>query len=893
MALVVKELLSSDKLNEIIDKVNFNFDQMLLNGGGPRGIAGKDSLVKGIPGIRGNIWHYGVSDPNTETFTDILDNDLYLQSNGNIWECTDSINNIWVNTSLNIKGETGDDGQDGTGIFSEKDGTGHNFYYIPPENLGTGATDIRSFLFGGYPESGGHEVPSSIYEGLNAGDSIMYLYTPSTGLKQLKFLHEETVSVANAPSIYSITNDVLYIENTREIDNPSIVDGIKLKTTDTSITLDSYRDISITADGRYSINNNGVATSVGNLNLIAYDSTVNNHADPSKVRIENTLFGTSNSAFIELKADAKSGDRYIYMESTSNSSNITLREDLDITARYLNLNATQDIGEFSNDILLADNSPNALVTEYAIKTYVDTAATNLQNNLDTHINDTGASHTYINQSVTTTAQPQFSAVYIDGTGNYIETTSGNLTLKTNTNELLIAGTTSTMYINYREPSGGSPNHFIFNNGSSSSYAGLTIANLNLHGNVSTGGYWISQDGSSNGIYMHGSHVVRISSLAGSGNRIVYANSAGDLYSWATNSAFNKNFGTTVGTVPYIGSNFSANYMVGTNGSGYLETLSASSARSRMGLTGTSNTTHYHDQRYIRKDTSSTQTFYAKLAVASTNYRSAGMYGTYDSTKIGHIWSMGTSYNIPDNGANFGDLYGLAYKHTNNTTGGTMASGHMGVWCQNGTPYVAMGTNFWVRNNAIVGGTLTLSSGGYVRGGSSGGAYFRSDGNVGIKTTGSSSYALYVSGSTYASGNAYINGDVTGVNNLTASGNITAQNNLYGDNLMHVITGGTCYASSGKIYKFQSFGDYDYSVVTYGSGQNQYYRIYVSGYSGSRIGSGRTFYHGVKLFTSSWSVQIHYLIRDSGTNYIEFAMADDGSYNALDWTGLSFVIYKTY
>lgn len=75
---------------------------------------------------------------------------------------------------------------------------------------------------------------------------------------------------------------------------------------------------------------------------------------------------------------------------------------------------------------------------------------------------------------------------------------------------------------------------------------------------------------------------------------------------------------------------------------------------------------------------------------NTNARRTGMYGTYDSTKIGHIWSMGTSYVIPDNGANFGNLYGLAYKHTNNSTGGTMAGGHQAVWCDNGTPRAALG-----------------------------------------------------------------------------------------------------------------------------------------------------------------------------------------------------------
>ena len=92
---------------------------------------------------------------------------------------------------------------------------------------------------------------------------------------------------------------------------------------------------------------------------------------------------------------------------------------------------------------------------------------------------------------------------------------------------------------------------------------------------------------------------------------------------------------------------------------------------------------------------------------STGNRTAGMYGDYDSYKIGHIWSMGLSYKIAADGSNFGSLYGFAYKHTNNGTGGTMAGGHQAVWCENGTPRVALGTNLWVANNATINGTTTM------------------------------------------------------------------------------------------------------------------------------------------------------------------------------------------
>ena len=51
--------------------------------------------------------------------------------------------------------------------------------------------------------------------------------------------------------------------------------------------------------------------------------------------------------------------------------------------------------------------------------------------------------------------------------------------------------------------------------------------------------------------------------------------------------------------------------------------------------------------------------------------------------------MGSEYTIPDNGANFGSLYGMSYKHTTNLTGGTLAGGHQIVFNSNGTPNAAI------------------------------------------------------------------------------------------------------------------------------------------------------------------------------------------------------------
>lgn len=59
MALIIKDILASDSLQEFINKVNFNFDQVQIHGGGPAGSSGGiggPGLI-GSPGINGTNWH--------------------------------------------------------------------------------------------------------------------------------------------------------------------------------------------------------------------------------------------------------------------------------------------------------------------------------------------------------------------------------------------------------------------------------------------------------------------------------------------------------------------------------------------------------------------------------------------------------------------------------------------------------------------------------------------------------------------------------------------------------------------------------------------------------------------------------------------------------------------
>ena len=105
--------------------------------------------------------------------------------------------------------------------------------------------------------------------------------------------------------------------------------------------------------------------------------------------------------------------------------------------------------------------------------------------------------------------------------------------------------------------------------------------------------------------------------------------------------------------------------------------------------------------YLRSDATDyiNGVLYARADIRNEDaYRDHGVYGHYSSSKTNHIWSMGSSYRSSASGSNFGNLYGFGYKHTNNSTGGTMAGSHQAVWCHNGTPKAALGTGIWTSGN---------------------------------------------------------------------------------------------------------------------------------------------------------------------------------------------------
>ena len=271
MALVIKELLSSDQINEVIEKLNYNFNQILLNGGGDMGLPGKDSTARGIPGIRGSNWYTGEDNPNSLIFSDLLENDLYLDGDtGNVWICINPLAiNKWEpvlidgSIILNLKGPQGDTPtveEFNPSIYTKKDlyintTQLHHFYYVNREELETNV-DFRPFLLGGYVNNLGMTYNISntqLLNTLHGENGVLFLYNPTgaSGGKQIKLFGENTKDITYAPEIFSDTNDILTIRNNRQVIDfdVNVLEGINLTTTDTNINLNSTRNINILVDG--------------------------------------------------------------------------------------------------------------------------------------------------------------------------------------------------------------------------------------------------------------------------------------------------------------------------------------------------------------------------------------------------------------------------------------------------------------------------------------------------------------------------------------------------------------------------------------------------------------------------------------------------------------------
>jgi hypothetical protein len=166
MPITIQEIIASDTISQLVDKTNFNFDQLLLNGGGPGGPAGPIGPVgpAGGRGPKGTRWYEDISTTapgNTPIAvpptTTPLVGDYYLQFNGQVWEYTGL---TWAITTIDLQGPVGPQGAGGGmgDTFGSPVIGGQTAIYNGPIGLGipSGATA---------PPGGNEGIPSVMIGG--------------------------------------------------------------------------------------------------------------------------------------------------------------------------------------------------------------------------------------------------------------------------------------------------------------------------------------------------------------------------------------------------------------------------------------------------------------------------------------------------------------------------------------------------------------------------------------------------------------------------------------------------------------------------------------------------------------------------------------------------------
>jgi hypothetical protein len=120
MPIVIKELFPSDPISEAVEKINFNFDQLLLAGGGPpgpQGPAGPPGPI-GPQGTRGDHWFtgatYGGLTADHDGSSPLQVQDNFIDPNGDVWNYYDIMGSTgWTFSGINLRGPAGTGGATG------------------------------------------------------------------------------------------------------------------------------------------------------------------------------------------------------------------------------------------------------------------------------------------------------------------------------------------------------------------------------------------------------------------------------------------------------------------------------------------------------------------------------------------------------------------------------------------------------------------------------------------------------------------------------------------------------------------------------------------------------------------------------------------------------------
>ena len=361
MAITIYEIIASDTVSQFADKVNYNFDQLLQNGGGPAGPQGPQGPfgptgpqgVSGPQGVRGSKWFQGSSYPSSGVNT----GDLFLNTSGIVYEYNGS---SWVSTGIDLVG-TGTvwDQIDGVSTSISTSLPEYTFRYIRPSydysTSSGGLNNEQAVLVGGAPYGaaidqgiGGPQVDyvSNTYAAdIDTSNGSLFVHAPKElGIGRniiLSRIQGDGSSSYNTDVVSDmsyITLDVadgIEIIGQKRVTNSSIygsyTNGITLATPDSqtyigagrNITIQTFNPITGYSSGIFGSNN-----SVGNILIHAQESTLSGYAGAALTLKKGTSGSYGDATIVLGNADptqpAVAGDSTIYMRNAGTSSDFVM-----------------------------------------------------------------------------------------------------------------------------------------------------------------------------------------------------------------------------------------------------------------------------------------------------------------------------------------------------------------------------------------------------------------------------------------------------------------------------------------------------------------------------------------------------------------------------------------
>lgn len=374
MAITIQDLLASDTISQAVDKINFNFDQLLLNGGGPIGPAGPIGPPGPIGGRgeRGTEWYEGTDDPNvTPPTLSPLKADYYLQSNGDVWEYTGL---TWSLTGINLTGPQGPAGasvgwsQFGNNPYGTYAATFQNVLYPAPITVGVTAQNgaVAATVIGALGPNDTSTNPSAfklnttIAGDIDASVVSMLVHQKDTSAAAIKFMgggaipgdYFEQLNLANLSSIGLGVDDSIFVNVPKQITKPigSVSDtyGLNIFTQYKAQEYRAGRSIDF-------ITGNLGSTLSGTFDVSDFSIQINEVNSTKLPKFDVTVISSNAANF-------KMGGDITFPAATSNTGKISLEggEFQLLTSSNITLKSQNSVYRLSN-LLTSTGTPQALV----------------------------------------------------------------------------------------------------------------------------------------------------------------------------------------------------------------------------------------------------------------------------------------------------------------------------------------------------------------------------------------------------------------------------------------------------------------------------------------------------------------------------------------------------